>query len=150
MKNDANMLLAALGEALSLEGLALDENACAEFSAGGIPMCFLFDEDADCLALQALTGTLPEKPATRQRLMREMLAACHLGGQTDGAALGVDADSGLATLQKRWMASPAMEAGDFLDAFARFFSIAQGWQKKLASAASEPSPLDPFAQLLRA
>lgn len=130
-------LLAQLGLAMNLPGLALDANGCARLMVDGrIAVNFEVDEGAGGMQIYS---TLAPLPAQEQGAMLLMLLEGNLfGAQTLGATLAVDTLYNEIVLC-RAIAVRDMSAPDFTAIVERFVTAVQEWTQKLSAGAPAPA-----------
>ncbi|MDL2279128.1 type III secretion system chaperone [Desulfovibrio sp. OttesenSCG-928-G11] len=112
-------ILSSYGEAIGIEGLCLDEQACCMLELNGTLTTLMWHEGADTLIVYAPIGIVAEE-TDRALLYRELLEATAPGGETGGMAIGLDPELDLLTLSVA-LPGPALNAPmlcEFLDFFA--------------------------------
>jgi len=132
-------LLAQLGLAMNLPGLAFDANGCARLMVDGrIAVNFEVDEGAGGMQIYS---TLAPLPAQEQGPMLLMLLEGNLfGAQTLGATLAVDTLYNEIVLC-RGIAVQDIDAAGFTAIVERFVTAVQDWTQKLSAGALAPAAL---------
>ncbi len=92
-RTDADKLMAALAARMENPAIALDDKGCCLVSLNDNVFAFSFDEERQCLFIQAHAGSLREadNPAA---VLEAILEANHLWSGTAGGVLGLDEQSG--------------------------------------------------------
>ncbi len=144
-KTQAENLLRELAGRTGGPVVELDADGLARLTLDGQPLSFFLAEEAETLAVLAALGELPDRPADRRRLAEDLLRAnCKWTG-TDGGAFGLDEDSGLVFLQKRWFLTPPPTPREFLTGLARLLHLARSWRERFEAAPAEPAAIPEYA-----
>lgn len=130
-------LLAQLGLAMNLPGLAFDANGCARLMVDGrIAINFEVDEGAGGLQIYSTLAPLPAQDQGPLLLM--LLEGNLFGAQTLGATLAVDTLYNEIVLC-RAIAVQEMNAPAFTAIVERFVTAVQEWTHRLSTGAPPPA-----------
>ena len=149
-RQQADLLVSALGQQLGLPELKLDEEATAIVVVGSQTIVMIgyhaqrgTIELAACLDEVALTG-----PA-----LRDALAANFAWVGSEGATFAIDPRADALVLQRRCTAAQSADGGLFT-AFEALVESAETWTKRLASSTAdrpaEPAGAMPLGGMMRA
>ncbi len=128
---EGNRLLAELSEALELEPLEFDENNEAALNYKGKVdlLFFLEDQRLNAIFINVPLGSAAESGG-RELLMYELLSANYCWNATEGATLGIDAESGLYALS--YLVELPLEDGvQFAEIVAKIINVADHWMRKI-------------------
>jgi hypothetical protein len=130
----ARRLVAALGETLTVSGLAFEEpsNSCVLVFDGDLIVNIEYDDPAGRLVLSAWLDELPKDGA--EPLLRELMAANLYWHRTRGATLALEEGTNGVILT--WGASVTeLDAHSFETAVENFVNRAEHWRNRMAASA---------------
>ena len=139
-------LIADFGASIGLPELCLDEDGRVNLEFDDIPISIESSSRDDAVSIYSLIDRLP--PGVRhERLYAKLLNANYLHRETDGGALGVDADTGNIVLVREHNLA-AMRPGDFEANVERFINLAERWRRVVYDAYQDAgsSPADSGSQ----
>jgi hypothetical protein len=144
-RTQAEKLLQELSGRLDGPAIELDAEGLARLTLGDQPLAFLWAEELETLASLVVLGLMPGPSAERRSLTRDLMRANCLWRETDGGTFGLDEDSGLVFLQKRWFLTPPPAPKKFLSALARQLHLARPWRERFLAAPKIQAPLPNYA-----
>lgn len=136
-REHANALLKALSDFTGMEPLALDENDAALADINGVLFVFAYSDEAEELASCVYVGR-PPAGNKRAEVLREVMEGNYAWAGTDGGILGLDPDTGMICLCRRYAPDNA-NPQDFIEKVARQTALAEYWKKRLAPEQSLPA-----------
>lgn len=137
-REHANAQLKALSDFAGLAPLALDENDAALADIHGLLFAFAYSDEAEELASCVYIGP-PPVGDKREDFLREVMEGNYAWAGTDGGILGLDPDTGMICLSRRYSPDNASDQ-DFIEKIARQASLAEYWKKRLVP--EQPLPAD--------
>ena len=143
-----NAILSEFAAELGLEptGLALEDNyACLAVNKSAVLHLKLLPESA---ALDMFMELGPVPPAVRQAVCEDMLQGNVLFQATEGAALGLDRERGIAVATLRLDVN-GLDAARFKDRVERFLIMTEFWVKRIGGVpqAAPELALDTFLRV---
>lgn len=144
-RTQAENLLRELAVHTGGPAIELDAEGVARLGQDGLPLFLLLAEEAETLAALVALGKPPDRPADRRRLVEELMRAnCHWR-ETDGGTFGLDEETGLVFLQKRWFLAPPPTPRDFMADLARQLHLARSWRDRLGAVPEDLAALPAYA-----
>ncbi|MDL2290682.1 type III secretion system chaperone [Desulfovibrio sp. OttesenSCG-928-F20] len=139
IRERADGFFAQLSSKLEGEAVALNSEGAANFTLADIPFVAALDDESGTLLVCALLGTVPEG-ATRSRALRLLAGAnCNWGG-TGGGVIGLDEESDLVWLQRRFDLD-IVPADDFTALVAEQLYLGRYWIARLQELEETPATL---------
>lgn len=144
IREQADELFALLSASLEGNAVTLNDDGEADFTLADIPFAAALDDDSGILLVSALLGLVPQG-AGRSRALRQLAGANFNWGGTGGGVIGLDEESGLAWLHRRFDLEIA-PPNDFPALVAEQLYLARHWAARLQEYEAAPSTLpDPTA-----
>ena len=137
-----SLLIAALGKAAGVEGIAPGEGGVCRMEVGERPLSII--RQGDSALLYTALGALPGDDAAAARVRAELLSANVLYRGTYGACLGVAPEDGMITVCYQTPMHSVTGEG-FALLVENFINLADMWEKRLAGIAAgeeRPAPVD--------
>ncbi len=129
---NANDIVSAIGKAIGLDDLALDETGVTSFVVEDEILCALYaEEEGLCIAL-----FLGRVDPSNAELLYEMLCGNYLGAYTGGGTLAIDDEEGLAVIH-RVFSLPIDEPTWIEEPLASLIGAARYWKGKMRDSSAE-------------
>lgn len=129
LRKHAEELLHALATNFGLGTLALNAHDSVFLSCGEMSSLLAFSEEGEGLLLVSYLGGLPTGE-NREKASRMLLEGTFNWGGTGGGTLGLDDDTGMLCLSRRFML-PETSARVFIDSVLEHIGLAEYWKKQL-------------------